>query len=210
MDEELLRGLGLDELVLKSENRLRIHEELTRKVEECKRCRLYLRRTRVVVWDGSPFAPIMAVGEAPGRDEDLKGKPFVGRAGQLLTKLIKEAGLDRSKDFYITNVLKCRPPNNRDPLPDEIKACSPYLEFQIRLIRPRAILCLGRYSSFYILGRTDNPPMKELRGRVHQTRYGVPGVCTYHPAAALRNPRLRDLILEDILRAKEVALGEGA
>jgi len=94
MDEELLRGLGLDELVLKSENRLRIHEELTRKVEECKRCRLYLRRTRVVVWDGSPFAPIMAVGEAPGRDEDLKGKPFVGRAGQLLTKLIKEAGLD--------------------------------------------------------------------------------------------------------------------
>ncbi|NPA80876.1 MAG: uracil-DNA glycosylase [Thermotogae bacterium] len=209
MNEDILRGLGLEEIILKSKNRLRAHEELTHVIENCRRCWLHKRRTRVVVWDGSPFAPIMAVGEAPGRDEDLRGKPFVGRAGQLLTKIIEEAGLNRLKDFYITNILKCRPPNNRDPLPDEIKACSPYLEIQIKLVSPKAFLCLGRYSSFYILGRSDNPTMKELRGKVHPTRYGIPAVCTYHPAAALRNSRLKDLILQDILLLKGLVFGEG-
>ena len=186
---------------------MRILERLRDEVARCRKCRLHAYRTRVVVWDGSPFAPIMAIGEAPGRDEDLKGKPFVGRAGQLLTKLIEEAGMDRMRDFYIANVLKCRPPGNRDPLPDEIRSCTPYLELQIKLINPKVFLCLGRFSSYYILGRKDAPQMKEIRGKVHHTRYGIPAVCTYHPAAALRNPRLRSVILEDINLAKSVAFG---
>ena len=152
----------------------------------CTLCRLAEGRTQVVFGEGDPDAELMVVGEGPGREEDLQGRPFVGRSGQLLDKLLlEEAGLER-RQVYIGNVVKCRPPNNRDPLPDEIAACRPYLEQQVELIRPVVILTLGNFASKTLLATTEG--ITKLRGR----SYPFPGssgaavVPTFHPAAALR------------------------
>ncbi len=152
----------------------------------CTRCPLAAGRTHVVFGEGDPAAGLMVVGEGPGRDEDLQGRPFVGRSGQLLDKLLlEEAGLHRHQ-VYIANVVKCRPPNNRDPLPDEIAACRPYLDQQVALIHPAVVLTLGNFASRTLLGTTEG--ITKLRGRTYPVP-GAPGVAvvpTFHPAAALR------------------------
>lgn len=152
----------------------------------CTRCALASGRTHVVFGEGDPLAGLMVVGEGPGREEDLQGRPFVGRSGQLLDKLLlEEAGLHR-RQVYIANVVKCRPPNNRDPLPDEIDACRPYLDQQVAAIGPAVILTLGNFASRTLLGTGEG--ITRLRGRT----YPYPGasgavvVPTFHPAAALR------------------------
>jgi uracil-DNA glycosylase family 4 len=159
---------------------------LEREASGCLRCPLSLGRTTVVFGEGDPHAGLMVVGEGPGREEDLQGRPFVGRSGQLLDKLLlEEAGLARPQ-VYIANVVKCRPPNNRDPLPDEIASCRPYLDQQVALIGPAVILTLGNFSTRCLLA--TNEGITKLRGRT----YPYPGapqtviVPTFHPAAALR------------------------
>lgn len=161
-------------------------EELEREALVCTRCPLAGGRTQVVFGEGDPQAGLMVVGEGPGRDEDLQGRPFVGRSGRLLDKLLlEEAGLER-RQVYIANVVKCRPPNNRDPLPDEIASCRPYLDRQVGLIRPAVVLTLGNFATKTLLA--TNQGITGLRGRT----YPYPGspatviVPTFHPAAALR------------------------
>ena len=160
--------------------------EVEKRALGCTLCRLAEGRTQVVFGEGDPHADLMVVGEGPGREEDLQGRPFVGRSGQLLDKLLlEEAGLER-RQVYIGNCVKCRPPNNRDPLPDEITSCRPYLDQQVELIRPVVILTLGNFASKTLLGTTEG--ITKLRGRT----YPIPGgsgavvVPTFHPAAALR------------------------
>lgn len=152
----------------------------------CTRCRLASSRATVVFGEGDPKAPLMVVGEGPGREEDLQGRPFVGRSGQLLDQLlVEEVGLTRSQ-AYITNVVKCRPPNNRDPLPEEIEACRPYLDRQVELIAPAVLITLGNFATQTLLGTTQG--ITKLRGRTYPWPRGGPAVVvpTFHPAAALR------------------------
>jgi DNA polymerase len=160
----------------------------------CTACGLCSTRTNVVYGVGSARVPLVFVGEAPGRDEDLQGIPFVGRAGQLLTKIIAAIGLDR-EDVYICNVLKCRPPENRNPAPDEILACRPYLERQLAILRPKVICTLGLFASQLLLDSTA--PIGKLRGRLF-TQGGWRILPTYHPAALLRNPSLKATVWEDV------------
>ncbi len=157
--------------------------DFNEKICECVRCPLGSTRTKFVFGDGSPNARIVFVGEAPGHDEDLQGIPFVGRAGQLLNKMLEDVGL-RRKDVYICNVLKCRPPANRDPEPREIETCSPYLMTQLSIIGPDLIVCLGRHAANTLLG--SELAMKEMRGRVFPW-HGMRMLVTYHPAYFLRN-----------------------
>lgn len=157
--------------------------ELRNLASACTRCALAGGRTQVVFGVGDPHADLMFVGEGPGRDEDLQGEPFVGRSGKLLDTLMQqELGLDRSR-CYITNVVMCRPPNNRDPLPAEIAECRPYLEQKVDLVAPRVVVTLGNFATRVLLDTTEG--ITRLRGRVYPFRHGhlVP---TYHPAAALR------------------------
>jgi len=157
--------------------------ELEAEASSCTRCALAAGRTTVVFGVGDPDADLMLVGEGPGRDEDLQGEPFVGRSGQLLDRLLaEELGMPRSR-CYIANVVKCRPPANRDPLPQEIAACRPYLEGQLAHIRPRVVLTLGNFSSRLLLQRAEG--ITRLRGRTYPFRGGVL-IPTFHPAAALR------------------------
>jgi DNA polymerase len=144
---------------------------------------------------------VMCIGEAPGRDEDLQGEPFVGKAGQYLDKWFAAIGLDRRKHCYIANILKCRPPQNRDPEPAESEACLPYLERQIELIRPKTILTLGRISTQILLNTTEG--LGKLRKKVY-TFKNIPLLPTYHPSAVLRNPDLRRAVWEDLKRLKEL------
>lgn len=168
--------------------------ELHSAVCECLRCPLGNTRTRFVFGEGNPDADIMFIGEAPGADEDRQGRPFIGRAGQLLTKMIESIKLSR-EDVYIANILKCRPPGNRDPKPDEIEQCEPILLRQIKLIKPRVICALGRISGQTLL-RT-NTSLTALRGRVHDY-HGVKLIVTYHPAALLRNPNWKRPAWDDL------------
>jgi DNA polymerase len=166
--------------------------ELASEVRACQQCPLGRTRTRAVPGEGPPDAKILFIGEAPGYHEDQQGRPFVGAAGHLLEEMLAAIGLTR-RDVYITNILKCRPPNNRDPLPTEIAACGTYLERQLALIRPRLVCTLGRFS----MARFFPPrPMRELHGRT--ARHGdLTAYALYHPAAALRDPRLKDVFAED-------------
>lgn len=159
-----------------------------------------LARTRhsVVFGAGNLKAGLLFVGEAPGRDEDMQGLPFVGRAGQLLTKIIESIGLDRQQVF-ICNVLKCRPPNNRPPQPDEILNCEPYLKNQIALIRPKLICALGTFAAQTLLKTGQN--ISSMRGRTHLYE-GIPVICTYHPAYLLRNPGEKRKVWEDMKTIK--------
>jgi DNA polymerase len=157
-------------------------EELAKEASTCTRCRLSAGRTQVVFADGSPDADLMFIGEGPGYHEDLQGLPFVGAAGQLLNRLLSEIGL-RREDVRITNVVLCRPPGNRDPLPDEIESCKPYLQRQVELVDPRVIVTLGNFASRVILERPV--AISKVRGQKHpwQGRVVIP---TFHPAAILR------------------------
>jgi len=182
--------LGINEILVEKEEVRTVEkelEELKEEVYRCKKCPLHLQKTNYVFGSGNPYAKVMFVGEAPGADEDREGLPFVGRAGKLLTQLLKEIGLDREKDVYIANVLKCRPPGNRDPLPTEIRACSPYLVKQIKIIKPKLLVALGRFAAYFLSGR-DKVPLSKLRGKLHESVFGPRLLVTYHPAAILRNP----------------------
>jgi len=164
------------------------------KIKGCMKCALGATRTHFVFGVGSGEADLMLIGEAPGRDEDLKGIPFVGRAGQLLTLMLQSINLKR-EEVFIANVLKCRPPNNRDPQPDEIEKCEPYLLKQIEMISPKLIVTLGRFASASLL-RTKSA-LGTLREDIHNYN-NVPLIVTYHPAALLRNPQLKRQAWEDL------------
>ena len=161
---------------------------------ECTRCGLCRDRTNIVFGVGDPKARLVFVGEGPGADEDLKGEPFVGRAGQLLTRIIESMGMAR-KDVYIANVVKCRPPENRTPLPDEIATCSPFLFQQIAAIRPRVVVCLGTPAAQTVLGTRDT--ITRLRGAFHEIG-GIRVMPTFHPAYLLRNPAAKRDVWDDM------------
>ena len=174
-------------------------EDLKRNIGECKRCKLWRGRTRIVFGEGSSRARLVFVGEGPGREEDLEGRPFVGEAGKLLTRIIEKGmGLKR-EEVYICNVVKCRPPNNRDPERDEIETCIPFLKQQLRIIGPEVTCVLGRIAGQALLGR-DFKITKE-RGRWH-SYMEIPVMSTYHPAYILRNPsrerQLKGQVWEDV------------
>ena len=175
-------------------------ESFRQEICECTRCPLGSTRQQFVFGAGNPNADIVFVGEAPGAEEDRAGEPFVGVAGQLLTRIIEAMHL-RREEVYICNVLKCRPPNNRDPSPQEIETCKPYLERQIDVIRPKVICTLGRFASQTLLQSVES--MGRLRGRVHDYR-GIPLVCTYHPAALLRNPQWKRPTWEDMRQVRRL------
>ncbi|HEY2065667.1 MAG TPA: uracil-DNA glycosylase [Gemmatimonadaceae bacterium] len=175
-------------------------DEIAGAVATCRRCALYATAKNPVPGDGNPEAGMMFVGEAPGANEDEQGKPFVGQAGQLLTKIIEAIKL-RREDVYIANVLKHRPPGNRNPLPDEVVACSPYLVRQIELVRPKVIVALGTFAAQTLL--ETKLGIGKLRGQVHRY-YGVPLIVTYHPAALLRNPSWKRPTWEDVQLARRI------
>jgi uracil-DNA glycosylase len=175
-------------------------KSLAKLIEDCTRCQLYLTAKCAVPGDGDPNADFMCVGEAPGANEDETGQPFVGQAGALLTKIL--AAIDLTRDqVFITNVLKHRPPGNRNPQPDEVAACSPYLVRQIQLIKPKVILALGTFAAQTLLD--TKTPIGKLRGAVHRY-YGIPLIVTYHPAALLRNPAWKRPTWEDVKLARHV------
>ncbi|MGD8875133.1 MAG: uracil-DNA glycosylase, partial [Gammaproteobacteria bacterium] len=174
---------------------------LQQRVENCTRCPLHETRTRTVFGTGNRNADWLIIGEAPGRDEDREGEPFVGRAGKLLTEMLFAAGYQR-EDVYIANILKCRPPNNRDPSPEEVACCHAYLERQIDLIQPALILAVGRIAAHNLLH--SDLQVGRLRGRVH--RYGqrqIPLIVTYHPAYLLRSPLEKRKVWDDLQLAQE-------
>jgi len=170
---------------------------------ECKRCRLHTTRRHIVYGEGSPSARVVIVGEGPGEDEDVQGRPFVGAAGRLLDAIIAAAGWGR-QELYICNVIKCRPPRNRDPQEDETDACGAFLKRQIRAIRPRAILAVGNVAARFLLAA--DTPISGLRGRVHDFE-GIPVVPTYHPAYLLRNPVQKRRVWQDIEMLLQVVGG---
>jgi len=171
----------------------RLHT-LREKIGDCRRCKLWMGRTNIVFGSGNPEARLLFVGEGPGEEEDRQGKPFVGRAGELLTKMIGAMGLGR-EEVYIANVVKCRPPRNRNPEADEICACKPFLEEQISVIDPEVICALGTFAAQTLLDTTFR--ISTLRGKVHEKgRYRI--VPTFHPAYLLRNPQDKRLAWEDL------------
>jgi uracil-DNA glycosylase len=181
---------------------IQILEELKRRALVCTQCGLAETRTQVVFGVGDPQARLMFVGEAPGQNEDLQGEPFVGAAGKLLDSLLGEIGMQRS-EVYIANVLKCRPPGNRDPLPDEIDACKGYLREQIRLIAPEVVMTLGNFATKLLLNTETG--ITRLRGRTHQWWLGALLVPTFHPAAALRGgDRVADQMREDFALVRSI------
>jgi DNA polymerase len=174
--------------------------EIADVVASCRRCSLYATAINPVPGVGNPDADFMCVGEAPGANEDQQGEPFVGQAGQLLTKILAAIDLKR-EDVFIANVLKHRPPGNRNPLPEEVTACSPYLVRQIELVRPKVILALGTFAAQTLL--ETKLTIGKLRGQVHRY-YGVPLIVTYHPAALLRNPSWKRPTWEDVQLARRI------
>ncbi len=159
-------------------------DEIRRELGDCKRCTLCAGRTNIVFGSGNPKAELVFVGEAPGQDEDAQGVPFVGKAGQLLTKMIEAMGFSRD-EVYICNVNKCRPPNNRNPEPEEIAACEPFLKAQLRALQPKVIVALGKFAAQTLL--RDATPITRLRGQWREYE-GVPLMPTFHPAYLLRAP----------------------
>jgi DNA polymerase len=171
---------------------------------DCTRCKLHtLGRKQVVFGVGNPNADLMFVGEAPGADEDIQGEPFVGRAGQLLTKIIEAIDLKRA-DVYIANVIKCRPPGNRNPEPDEVAQCEPFLFRQIDTIKPKVIVALGKFAAQCLLRTTE--PITRIRGREFKYRDAIL-IPTYHPAYLLRTPSAKREVWEDMKRVREILSG---
>ena len=181
-------------------------DELRTCVEGCTRCELSTSRTNTVFGVGNPDADWMIIGEAPGAEEDRQGEPFVGRAGKLLDQMLFAIGQSRD-NVFIANILKCRPPNNRDPKPDEAAACREYLEQQIELISPKIILAVGRIAAQNLLGSDE--PVGRMRGRPHELK-GIPLVVTYHPAYLLRSPSQKQKSWHDLCLARRLAVEHGA
>lgn len=194
--DQYLKAMGIDQWVLRSSTKQsdNMSSSLTDKdwlqlqqsIASCQRCDLGKTRTQTVFGSGSTKASVMIIGEAPGADEDKQGEPFVGRAGQLLTLMLQSIGIAR-EDAFIANILKCRPPNNRDPLPAEVRCCTPYLQQQINFIQPKLMVALGRIAAHFLLD--SNEALGRLRGNFHH--YGeqqTPLFVTYHPAYLLRSP----------------------
>jgi DNA polymerase len=174
--------------------------DLNQLICNCLKCDLGKTRTKFVFGVGNPNADAMLVGEAPGAEEDKQGEPFVGRAGKLLTDILKAIKLTR-EEVYIANILKCRPPGNRDPLPSEMETCIPYLKKQVELIKPKVILCLGRIAANGLLNK--KLPLSSLRESTHEFS-GIPVIVTYHPAALLRNPNWKRGCWEDVQKFKKL------
>ncbi|MHA7834065.1 MAG: uracil-DNA glycosylase [Algiphilus sp.] len=178
-------------------------------VTDCTRCALHRTRTQTVFGVGSTEAPLLVIGEGPGAEEDRRGEPFVGRAGQLLDAMLAAIGHDRTRNTYIANVVKCRPPNNRDPAPAEVEACRPFLDAQINALQPRLILAVGRVAAQRLLNTEE--PLSRLRGRTHH--YGpasVPVWVSYHPAYLLRSPREKAKAWEDLKRVHALLHAPGS
>jgi DNA polymerase len=197
------RGGAPDAVAVSSLNDLRPHllplAEIRQDLGDCSRCKLHtLGRKQIVFGVGNPNADLMFVGEAPGADEDIQGEPFVGRAGQLLTKIIEAIGMKR-EDVYIANVIKCRPPGNRNPEPDEVEQCEPFLFRQIDSIKPKVIVALGKFAAQSLLRTAD--PITRLRGREFKYRDAIL-MPTYHPAYLLRTPSAKRDVWEDMKRVK--------
>ena len=206
---EAASGVTADGIIAGDENaelfsseigRLASLEVIRGAVEACTRCPLYKTSTRGVPGEGAPRARLVCVGEAPGATEDETGKPFVGAAGQLLTKILAAVDLPR-EEVFITNVIKHRPPGNRNPLPNEIEACTPYLVRQLELISPKVIVAFGTFAAQTLLN--TKAPIGKLRGEVHRY-HGIPLVVTYHPAALLRNPSWKRPTWEDVKLARRI------
>lgn len=198
------QGLGVEGFWNKKENRYDALgfpvekpltlEDIRSEMGDCTRCKLCDSRTQIVFGVGPVDAELMFIGEAPGEEEDKQGEPFVGRAGQLLTKIIKAMKYERS-EVYITNVNKCRPPKNRDPRPEEVEACEPFLIKQIQVVKPKVIVALGRWAAQTLL--KTKTPITALRGKFHDY-HGIALMPTFHPAAILRDPNLRRPVWEDM------------
>src|SRR2546421_11102318 len=174
--------------------KLPLLEAVRSEIGECTRCKLHKGRTNIVFGVGNPEARLMFVGEAPGEDEDLRGYPFVGKAGHLLTKMIEAMGL-RREDVYICNTVKCRPPNNRNPEPEELLACEPFLKGQLGAVKPEAIVTLGKFAAQALL--REQPPITRLRGQWREYE-GIPVMPTFHPAYLLRSPPEKSKVWEDL------------
>jgi uracil-DNA glycosylase len=174
--------------------------QLAAAVRDCRNCRLHTGRTQVVFGTGDPTAALVFVGEAPGYDEDIQGEPFVGQAGQLLTRIIAAIGLTREQ-VYMLNVIKCRPPNNRNPQPDEVAACRPILQEQLACLQPRVICALGTFAAQTLLQTEEK--ISRLRGRFHMLG-AIQVMPTYHPAFLLRNPQYKRAVWEDMQRIQGV------
>jgi len=201
VDDRLLPSFDAfrtDDVVAAVENALRPTAAVAAK---CTLCVLSETRTKVVFGAGSARSGIVIIGEAPGANEDAQGLPFVGRSGQLLDRLLAETGVARA-DVYICNVVKCRPPANRDPRPEEVGACAPFLREQLETLKPRVLCALGLHATRWLLPGKE--PMAKLRGCALDYK-GIPTIATYHPAAILRNPRLKDNALADFRLMREVA-----
>lgn len=194
------RESGISEYLFSSKPKDARLSLVKNEVTRCLKCPLGKTRTNSVFGSGNIDAKLMFVGEAPGHDEDMQGMPFVGEAGMLLTKIIEAMGVKR-EDVYICNILKCRPPQNRNPLPEEILTCMEYLYVQIEIIKPKIICGLGKFASQTLL-RTE-APISKLRGSWHEYR-GIKFMPTYHPAYLLRNPRDKKLVWEDMKKIMEI------
>lgn len=212
---EFYRALGYEALPLRTRRTRRAAGEidkekamqaLRQEIGDCRRCRLSLKRSHIVFGEGNLDARLMFVGEAPGREEDIQGRPFVGDAGMLLTRLIEKMGMKR-EDVYIANIVKCRPPMNRDPEKDEIEQCRRFLERQIEIIKPEVIMALGRIAALTLIGN-EKLKISHIRGRVFDYR-GIPLVPTFHPAYLIRNPRDKWLTWNDAQKVMAI-LEEGA
>jgi uracil-DNA glycosylase family 4 len=206
---DYFRDLGFKEVFLEPgvpslvPGSMRSLEDLRKFIAGCPRCKLAQTRTQIVFGQGNPKADLMFIGEAPGREEDEQGLAFVGRAGQLLTKIIEAMGKKR-EDVFITNILRCRPPNNRNPEPDEVEACMPFLLEHIRLVAPRVIVALGTFAAQAVLG-TDEP-IGRLRGRWQAAR-GVRVMPTFHPSFLLRSPERKKDVWEDMKLVRDYLTG---
>lgn len=176
-------------------------DKIAAEVAVCRSCGLSETRNKPVPGAGALNPAVMFIGEGPGGEEDKTGIPFVGRAGQYLDKWLAAIDLERNRDCFIGNIIKCRPPGNRDPQPDEITACRPYLDRQLKLINPKIIITLGRFASQVICSSQEG--IGKLRGQTHY-HAGIPVVPTYHPSAVLRNPDLRGAVWDDLKRAKSL------
>ncbi|MDQ3243597.1 MAG: uracil-DNA glycosylase [Gemmatimonadota bacterium] len=200
LERGLVAGEHFPELFNTDVMRLDTLARIAAAVEGCKRCSLYKTATRGVPGEGAAKARLVCVGEAPGASEDETGRPFVGAAGQLLTKILAAVDLSR-EEVFITNVVKHRPPGNRNPMPNEIEACSPYLVRQLELIEPKIIVAFGTFAAQTLLN--TKTPIGKLRGEVHRY-HGIPLVVTYHPAALLRNPAWKRPTWEDVKLARRI------
>jgi DNA polymerase len=204
---EYLKGMGIHSLPASeikldepSPSRLVTLEEVRKELGDCKRCKLHRTRRTIVFGEGNEKAALMFIGEGPGYDEDVQGRPFVGKAGQLLTKIIESINLSR-EEVYIANIVKCRPPQNRNPEPDEIQNCNPFLMKQIRVIQPKIICALGAFAAQTLL-KTDTK-ISALRGKFFDLE-GIKVIPTYHPAFLLRNPERKREVWEDMKKIAEL------